>query len=408
MAIIRIWAIVVLAAFFPTDAMSGDSGDAQFQLAATQGGFDRWKSGFRRKALGSGITGPLFDRAFQGVRYNPRIVELDGKQPEFTRTLKDYLNRAVSADRIAQGRRMANQLSGVLGEIERRFGVDRQVVLAIWGIETNFGGFMGGTDVIESLATLAYDGRRRGWAERELIAALSILQRGDTVPGRMEGSWAGAMGHTQFMPTSYLAYAADYNGDGKRDIWARDPSDGLASAANYLRVHGWRKGQPWGLEVTLPDNFNYALADVAPGRPVSYWNRQGVRLMLNGQEIPNYGEAGLWTPAGAGGPAFVVFDNFFVIKRYNKADSYALAVGHLGDRIYGGRAIEATWPKVSRALSRSEKRELQRLLTRKGFDTRGVDGLVGKNTISAIRAYQRSIGVTPDGHASLELLTRLR
>lgn len=407
MTLLRSWLIAVVALAAPLIAMAADSGETEIQLAATQGGFERWKAGFRKTAVASGINGSVYDRAFQSVRYNPRVVELDGKQPEFTRTMEDYVNRTVSRERIAQGRRLANQLSNVLGEIERRFGVDRQVVMAIWGIETNFGAFMGGTDVIESLATLAYDGRRRAWAERELIAALSILQSGDTVPGRIEGSWAGAMGHTQFMPTSYLAYAADYNGDGKRDIWARDPSDGLASTANYLRVHGWNKGQPWGLEVKLPGNFDHSRADAAPGRPVSYWNGLGVRL-LDGQNVPNYGKAGLWTPAGSRGPAFVVFDNFFVIKRYNRADSYALAVGHLGDRIYGGSPIKATWPKVTRALSRGEKRELQRLLTGKGFDTSGVDGLVGKNTISAIRAYQRSIGVTPDGHASLELLTRLR
>ena len=410
MAIWRILALSLLCCPAGMAATASEPGDAtgdRIVLAATQGGFERWKAGFRSRALAAGIGAAVFDRAFQGVEYNARVVELDGRQPEFTRTLKDYLARAVNDQWVAEGRRMASRYAAVLGEIERRFGVDRQVVLAIWGIETNFGGFLGGTDVIESLATLAYDGRRRNWAERELIAALSILQRGDTVPGRMEGSWAGAMGHTQFMPTSYLAYAADFNGDGRRDIWAKDPSDGLASTANYLRVHGWRKGQPWGLEVVLPRGFDYARADSAPGRPVAYWNRLGVRLPGGGQ-VPNHGSAGLWTPAGASGPAFIVFDNFFVIKRYNRADSYALAVGHLGDRIAGGGGIRAAWPTETRALSRAEKRELQALLTARGFDTQGVDGLVGKNTIAAIRAFQRSIGATPDGHPSLELLSRLR
>ena len=388
-------------------AMAADAQDGAFEVAATEGGFDRWARGFRARALKAGIRANVFDRAFADVSYNARIIELDGKQPEFTQTIRQYLDRVVTKDRLSRGKRKASQLNSTLAEIERRFGVDKGVVLAIWGIETNFGGFMGGTNVIESLATLAYDGRRRAWAERELVAALSILQRGDTTIGRMEGSWAGAMGHTQFMPTSYLAYAADYNGDGRRDIWARDPSDGLASTANYLRVHGWQRGQPWGLEVALPNGFDVTKANIAPGRPVAYWNRAGVRL-VGGGELPNHGPAGIWLPAGSGGPAFAVFPNFSVIKRYNRANSYALAVGHLGDRIYGNAGIRAPWPDERRALSRSEKRELQRLLTARGFDTQGVDGLVGKNTISAIRAFQRSAGMTPDGHPSVELLTRLR
>lgn len=381
--------------------------DRPIQLAQASGGFERWKASFRRRALAAGIRGSVFDQAFRGVRFNPRIVELDGKQPEFTRTIWDYLGRVVNNTRVSEGRSKARQLNRTLGEIERRYGVDARVVMAIWGIETNFGGFMGGSNVIESLATLAYDGRRRNFAERELIAALKIIQSGDVTASRMEGSWAGAMGHTQFMPTSYLAYASDFTGDGKRDIWADNPSDGLASAANYLRRHGWTKGQPWGLEVKLPGGFDYSRADMAPGKPVSHWNRLGVRLM-NGKEIPNYGEAGLWTPAGASGPAFVVFSNFFVIKRYNRSDSYALAVGHLGDRIFGAGSFEARWPKDGRALSRTERRELQALLTSRGFDTQGVDGLIGKNTIRAIRAFQRSQGMTPDGYASVELLRRLK
>jgi len=392
----------------PGATMAADEGEQSFQVAATDAGFERWVAGFRGKAIAAGIQPRVVDRAFANVSYNPRVVELDGKQPEFTRTIQQYVERVVNADRVKLGKRKASQLTLVLAEIERRFGVDRNVVIAIWGIETNFGGFLGGTKVIESLATLAYDGRRRAWAERELIAALTILQSGDTTFGDMEGSWAGAMGHTQFMPTSYLAYAADYNGDGKRDIWANDPSDGLASTANYLKVHGWQKGQPWGVEVDLPNGFDVSLADISPGRPVAYWNQLGVRLVGNGGQVPNHGDAGIWLPAGVGGPAFAVFSNFTVIKRYNRANSYALAVGHLGDRIFGGDTIKAGWPSESRALSRSEKRELQQLLTRRGFDTQGVDGLVGKNTITAIRAFQDSQGIKPDGHPSVELLNRLR
>ena len=377
------------------------------ELAATSGGFERWKSGFRTRALRRGIHPRIFDAAFAGVSINERTLELDGRQAEFTKTVGEYVDHVVTKDRVALGKRKLRSLRRTLEEIERRYGVDGRVVLAIWGIETNFGGFLGGTSVIEALATLAYDGRRRDWAERELIGALTILQSGDTRPESMEGSWAGAMGHTQFMPTSYLAYAVDFTGDGRRDIWAKDPSDGLASTANYLRVHGWRKGQPWGVEVQLPPGFDYATANIRPGRPVSHWNARGVRG-LDGKPIPNYGKAGIWAPAGAGGPAFAIFPNFFVIKRYNNANTYAMAVGHLGDRIMGAGGFHATWPKDGRALTRAEKAQLQSLLTQRGFDTKGVDGKVGPNTIAAIRAYQRSKGLTPDGHPSLALLARLK
>ena len=201
--------------------------------------------------------------------------------------------------------------------------------------------------------------------------------------------------------------AVDFTGDGRRDIWAKDPSDGLASTANYLRVHGWRKGQPWGVEVQLPPGFDYATVNIRPGRPVSHWNARGVRG-LDGKPIPNYGKAGIWAPAGAGGPAFAIFPNFFVIKCYNNVNTYAMAVGHLGDRIMGAGGFHATWPKDGRALTRAEKAQLQSLLTQRGFDTKGVDGKVGPNTIAAIRAYQRSKGLTPDGHPSLALLARLK
>lgn len=379
----------------------------EMELAASTDGFARWQAGFRSRALARGIRADIFDNAFKGVGLNQRILELDGKQAEFTKTLAEYLDRVVTRDRVNEGRRQYRRLRTTLAEIERRYGVDGRVVLAIWGVETNFGGFMGGTSVIEALATLAYDGRRRRWAERELIGALTILQSGDTIPERMEGSWAGAMGHTQFMPTSYLAYAVDFTGDGRRDIWAEDPSDGLASTANYLRIHGWTKGQPWGVEVQLPQGFDYATANIRPGLPISHWTAKGIRGM-DGQSVPNYGKAGLWVPAGARGPAFLIFQNFFVIKRYNNADTYAMAVGHLGDRIYGATGFKAPWPRDERALSRAEKSQLQTLLTRRGFDTRGIDGKVGPNTIAAIRRFQRSIGLIPDGHPSLDLLARLK
>ncbi len=223
----------------------------------------------------------------------------------------------------------------------------------------------------------------------------------------MRGSWAGAMGHTQFMPTSYLAYAQDFDGDGKRNIWGEDPTDALASTAAYLARHGWKAGQPWGVEVRLPEGFNYGNVDQNIRRPVAVWTRAGVRDVA-GKAVPNYGEAALLAPAGARGPVFMVFDNFRVIKRYNNATSYAIGVGHLADRIAGGPTFRASWPRSDRPLSRSEKVEMQERLTARGFSTGGADGLIGPNTINAIRGYQRSLGMVPDGYASHALLRRLR
>ena len=375
-------------------------------VAQSSTGFDRWKRSFRRRALSAGISARVFDTAFTGVSVNQQVLKLDGKQSEFTKTLWEYLDSAVSPQRVRTGRTKARELAQTLAAIEKTYGVDAKTVMAIWGVETNFGSFFGGLNVIEALATLAYDGRRRNWAERELIKALSIIQSGDITASQMKGSWAGAMGHTQFMPSSYIAYAQDFTRDGKRDIWSTDPTDGLASAANYLRVHGWRRGHPWGLEVKLPANFDFSGATRSANKPVSEWNRRGVRL-LDGQPIPNYGNSGLWIPAGASGPAFVLFHNFNVIKRYNNASSYALAVGHLGDRIFGGSAITGKWPRGDRALVRNEVRQLQAKLTAAGFDTNGVDGVIGPNTTRAVRNFQRSLGLTPDGYITVQLLRRL-
>lgn len=398
------FSIAISGAFLaPTQTIAQDD---TITIAQTSQGFERWKAQFNRRATSSGISTRTFNEAFKGVSVNARVRELDGKQSEFTKTVWEYLDSAVSDTRVSNGRQKARQLSGTLSKIQQTYGVDPSAVMAIWGVETNFGSFMGGINVIEALATLAYDGRRRNWAEKELIKALSIIQSGDINPQNMEGSWAGAMGHTQFMPSSYLAYAQDFTRNGKRDIWSSDPTDGLASAANYLRVHGWENGRPWGLEVQLPRNFDFASATLKR-QPVSYWNRKGVRT-TSGQQVPNHGTAGLWIPAGANGPAFVVYKNFFVIKRYNNANSYALAVGHLGDRIYGASGFKAKWPRGDRALRRSEARQLQSRLTAKGFSTGGVDGIIGPNTIAAIRAFQKSNGLTPDGYASLDLLKRLQ
>ncbi|WP_244995864.1 lytic murein transglycosylase [Pseudooceanicola nitratireducens] len=374
--------------------------------AGDPAGFRTWINGFRNRALAKGISGSTFDRTFVQVSYLPEVIKLDRKQSEFTKSTGDYLASAVSDTRVSTGREKAGQHGQVLRAIEGRYGVDRHIVAAIWGMETNYGGYRGKTHVPSALATLAYDGRRGSFFEAQLIATLGILQQGDTTPDRMDGSWAGAMGHTQFMPTSYEAYAVDFTGDGRRDIWGEDPTDALASTAAYLNRMGWVAGQPWGIEVTLPASFNYALAGGSKKMP-SDWARLGLRA-ADGQALRDHGAARVLLPSGAQGPAFLVFKNFDVIKRYNNSDSYALGVGHLGDRISGGGPLRGSWPDGERGLKRAERQELQVLLTRAGFSTQGVDGRIGPNTVDAIRRYQQRVGLTPDGYPSVALLARLR
>jgi membrane-bound lytic murein transglycosylase B len=370
-------------------------------------GFDRWIAGFRERATAEGIRPATFDAAFGAIRYNADVVGRDRNQSEFTKQIWDYLDGAVSADRVENGRRAFAARAGLFAEIERRYGVEAEVVAAIWGLESAYGSFRGNTPTVEALATLAYDGRRGAFFEEQLLAALRILQAGDVTPRAMTGSWAGAMGHTQFMPTSYLAHAQDFDGDGRRDIWGDDPTDALASAAAYLKDFGWTKGQPWGVEVRLPQGFDYAQSGERIKKSPSYWAAMGVRD-TEGRPVPNHGRASILLPAGARGAAFMIFDNFHVIERYNPADAYVIAVGHLSDRIRGAGPLQSGWPREDRNLRFAEKQEMQERLTRAGFDTQGSDGIIGPNTIAAIRAFQKTEGLTPDGYASYDLLQRLR
>lgn len=374
---------------------------------AKAAGLRDWTRAFRRRALSKGISAAVFDRAFRDVRYNADVIARDRNQSEFVKPIWDYLASAASDTRVEAGKRMLSEHRATLTEIEDRYGVAREIVVAVWGMESAYGEYRGDINVIEALATLAYDGRRGRFFEQQLIAALKILQSGDTVPADMTGSWAGAMGHTQFIPTSYAAYAVDFHGDGRRDIWSDDPTDALASTAAYLSRFGWVRGMPWGVEVRLPDGFDYGQVQRSNRKMPGQWAQLGV-LGLDGRPVPDYGAARILLPAGARGAAFLVFKNFDVIKRYNAADAYALGVGHLSDRLIGGGPIRGGWPTDDRALSRDEREEVQRRLTARGFGTRGVDGRIGPNTIRAIRAYQRAEGLIPDGHASYRLLARLR
>ncbi len=369
--------------------------------------FLAWITAFQARARAAGISQGTLNRAFEGVQLQDRVLERDRNQAEFSRALWDYLDTAVSDARIRNGRDNLAEWRTTLGRIEEQYQVEAEVVVAVWGLESAYGATRGSTDIIAAMATLAYDGRRQDFFEEQLIAALQILQSGDTSPRNMVGSWAGAMGHTQFMPTSYLQYAQDFNGDGRRNIWGDNPVDALASTAHYLAEHGWTYGQPWGLEVRLPEGFDYRLAGEQERIGVAFWNGQGVRLM-NGDPIPDHGPASLRLPMGAEGVALITFNNFRVIERYNPADAYVIAIGHLSDRIEGGPSFRASWPRGDRALSFDERQEMQRHLEAAGYYSGNIDGLVGPMTIAAVRAYQEGQGLVPDGYASLSILERLR
>ena len=328
-------------------------------------GYDAWVAAFQSRAQAAGVNDATFRAAFRGAGYLPGVIKRDRNQTEFKRTLEDYLSIAVSDERLAKGRAAYQRHGGTLRRLEAEYGVDAEIITAIWGLESFYGERRGDVPVISATSTLAYDGRRGSFFEKQLIAALKILQNGDTTPDNMIGSWAGAMGHTQFMPTSYATYAVDFTGDGRRDIWSDDPTDALASTAAYLDRMGWVTGMPWGKEVTLPAGFNFMLAS-GPKKLPSEWARLGVRP-ADGTTLRDHGEARILLPDGAKGAAFLVFKNFDVIKRYNNSDAYALGVGHLGDRIGGAGPLRGTWPAGERALKRAERQELQNLLTRAGF-----------------------------------------
>ncbi|WP_371225040.1 lytic murein transglycosylase [Roseovarius sp. 2305UL8-3] len=378
-------------------------GQGDVILASSNPKFQNWIKGFRGRALSQGIKASVFDRAFRGVRYNADVIDKDRNQAEFKRNIWDYLDSAASPDRVSEGKKALRKHRRTLETIERTYGVEKEVVTAVWGLESRYGTRMGDINLIESMATLAYDGRRGAFFEKQLIAALKILQSGDVAPRNMTGSWAGAMGHTQFIPTSYLAYAVDITGDGRRDIWSDNPADALASTAAYLKRFGWVKGMPWGVEVKVPKGFGATSAKRMP----SDWAARGV-VAMNGKPVPNHGSARILMPAGPAGAKFMVFKNFDVIKRYNNADAYAIGVGHLGDRIKGGPAIQASWPRGYTPVTFEQRKEIQRRLKRKGYPLEKIDGILGPNTTRSIKAFQQSIGVTPDGFPSAELLQQLK
>lgn len=355
----------------------------------------------------AGVSRQAFEAAFAGYSPIPQVIELTRKQPEFTQTVQQYIDKRVTAAQASKGQAMRREWAQTLAGAQQRYGVQPEIVLAIWGMETNFGGFMGGNNTIHALATLTENGYRADFFRSELVTALRIVSDGHVSPRSMVGSWAGAMGHTQFMPSSFMRYAVDYNGDGKKDIWNSVP-DALGSTANYLKSFGWRPGETWGYEVKLPQGFDFAAARALEKAPLSRWQAMGV-TRVSDRAFPRPDDVGrLYMPAGANGPAFLLLPNFDVIKRYNNSDSYALAVGHLADRILGGGSFATSWPAGDYSLGKAQRTELQTLLARAGYDVGTPDGVVGPRTRAAVMAYQARAGLPADGHVSGLLLDRLK
>jgi membrane-bound lytic murein transglycosylase B len=354
-----------------------------------------------------GVTRPTFDLAFAGFAPDPDVMTLNASQPEHVKSAGDYAALLVSATRIANGQAQLTAIAPALATLEARFGVDRHILLAIWGMESAYGASMGERKVIRSLTTLALSDARRGEFWRgELMAALMILERRDVVPEQLVGSWAGAMGHTQFIPSTYTAYAVDVDGDGRRDIWGT-VADGLGSTANYLRASGWKSDLPWGFEVILPGGFDYASSAPNIWKSTAEWQAVGV-VFTKPEHAATPGQLQLILPAGAAGPTILVTRNFSAILRYNRSVSYALSVGHLADRIKGGPVFIRGWPEDDKALSRPEREALQRGLQAQGHDVGEIDGVLGSRTRQAIRAFQRAKGLVEDGHPNAALLLKLQ
>lgn len=376
-------------------------------ITATQEGLAAWVAGFRPRALQAGVTPETFDRYMPRVSLRLDVLERDRRQDEFTKTIWDYLDKAASDDRIANGQKALRDHAALLDQIEARYGVDRAAVVAIWGLESAYGAVRGDIPVLDAVATLSYDARRAVFFEAELIAALQILQDGQTTAEAFKGSWAGASGHTQFMPSSIRATAVRFDGQGLPNLWSDSPADALASTAAYLAKSGWKKGLPWGWEVALPEGFDVAQTGSRTPRPMSHWNALGLTL-ADGSPLPTGDWSALILPAGARGPAFLITDNFAAIETYNRADSYVIAVGHLSDRIQGGGPILHPWPRDLRALTLPERQEMQSRLKAEGLYAGEPDGKVGPLTLAAVKAFQTAAGLPPDSYASLQVLDALR
>jgi len=365
--------------------------------------FNACKVRLKAQAIAAGVDPALSSQVIDSVQHVDRVIELDRQQPEFTTTFTDYYSKRVTPSRVEKGRQMLTTHAELLASVSDRYGVPPHYLVSFWGLETNFGGYLGKMAIPDSLATLACDERRSSFFTAELISALQIIEAGDITAESMTGSWAGAMGHVQFMPSAFLRYAMDGDGDGRRDLWGSIP-DAMTSAANFLSTLGWEPGLRWGREVILPAGFDYAQATRKIRKPLSYWSALGIRDVF-GQPLPQLDlSASLLVPAGAAGPAFVVYDNFDVIMRWNRSEFYALAVGRLADRINGAGVLHKPPPDDGLKLSRDMVVTLQRNLNALGYDSGNPDGIFGSGTRRALREFQAANGMTADGYPSAAVM----
>lgn len=398
----------ILFALFCVGLLIAASANARAQEAepVSEAQFRSFVANLWPDARSAGISRATFDGALKGLTPDPAVIKITGKQSEFVKPIWHYINGAVSAQRLQRGAARAQEVDKLLARIESKYGVDRYIVLAVWGMETNYGGFSGKMNVVRSLATLAASGYRGTFFRNELIMALQILEQGHIEPENMLGSWAGAMGQTQFMPSSFMKYAVDWDGDGHKNIWT-STQDALASTANFLSAHGWIRDWTWGYEVILPQGFSLLKHEPNVERPFADWARAGLKIS-DGSALPKQGEASLLLPAGKNGPAFLVTKNFQAIKSYNTSTAYALGVALLSDRLAGGDGLVGKWPLNEKMPDADQSLEIQKNLVRLGYDIGKLDGKIGEKAQAAIRQYQRKHGLEPDGFANLALLERLR
>ena len=414
---LRMLGVAALAAIVTLAAMGANAARAepqkQTKQATSQAGQPANNAAFRAfldslwpQAQSRGVTRSVFDAALAGVTLDPALAKQTAKQAEFVKPVWSYVASAVSDKRINDGRSKAQELAGLLADIERRTGADPYVVLAIWGMETSYGGFTGDKNVFRALATLAFSSERKDFFRDELLTALQILQEGHVSRDQMTGSWAGAMGQTQFMPTSFMKFAVDHDGDGHKNIWS-NVADALGSTGNYLAQHGWQRGMTWGYEVVLPPKFDIAPHDPKTMRTFPQWASLGIRR-ADGMAMPTGGEGALLLPAGVRGPAFVVTANYRVIRAYNNSAAYMLGVALLSDRIAGAGPLVGRWPTEDKPLSTNQAMDIQRHLQRLGYPVGKLDGRLGEQAQTAIRAYQSRSGLVADGYANQALLEQMK
>lgn len=388
------------------------SSPSSFNTAsAPQNNFQQCIANLRAQAMSSGVTGSTYDRYTQNLTPDYSVIEKLNYQPEFSTPIWDYLSGLVDEERVQLGQQKLAQHREVLNRVAATYGVPAETVVAVWGVESNFGQISGSYPLLQALGTLSCEGRRQSFFRGEFFTTMRILQRGDLTEAQMKGSWAGAFGHTQFMPSTYEELAVDFDGDGRRDL-VSSTSDALASTANFLKKRGWQTGMPWGFEVRIPDDMSIGGESRRNKKPLSSWMSRGVvradgSALIQGN-LSSSSAAGLMAPAGANGPVFLVFKNFDAIYSYNAAESYALAIAHLSDRLQGNGGFSKAWPTDDAGTSRAERREIQQFLLNKGYDIGSIDGLIGDKSRQAIRQEQIRLGLSPTGRAGQQILAAFR